>query len=63
MPGKVVKIFAKEGVEVDRGEPLLIVEAMKMENELKAPSKGIVKKVNAQVGKSIEANSPLIIIE
>jgi len=63
MPGKVVKIFAKEGMEVKKGDPLLIVEAMKMENELKAPTNGIIKSINVSEGKSIESNTPLIIIE
>jgi biotin carboxyl carrier protein len=62
MPGKVVKVFAKVGDRVEKGTPLIIVEAMKMENELKAPSSGVVKKVNVSEGKSIEANVPLIII-
>ena len=63
MPGKVVKIFVKVGQKVKKNEHLLIVEAMKMENELKAPASGTVKKINACEGKSIEANEPLIILE
>lgn len=62
MPGKVVKVFVKEGDRVEKGRPLLIIEAMKMENELKAPKSGTIKSVNAKEGRSVEANSPLIVL-
>ena len=63
MPGKIVKVFTRVGSIVKKGDPLLIIEAMKMENELKSPSNGKVKKINVKEGISIEANVPLVIIE
>lgn len=46
MPGKILKILVKEGQEITQNERLFIVEAMKMENEVKSPRAGIVKKIN-----------------
>lgn len=60
MPGKVVKIFVKPGDEVKAGDPLLIMEAMKMENEMKAAADVIVDKVHVQEGKNIESGALLI---
>jgi biotin carboxyl carrier protein len=63
MPGKVVKVLVKEGDEVDVGRPLVVVEAMKMENELIAEGPGVVKKVFVQPGDAVEGGAKLIIIE
>jgi biotin carboxyl carrier protein len=60
MPGKVVKIMVKEGDEVDKGQGLVIVEAMKMENEIKSPVKGKVDKVNFKVGDLVDAAQPIV---
>ncbi len=62
MPGKVVKVLVKEGDEVDAGRPLVVVEAMKMENELVAESAGTVKKVYVQPGDAVEGGAKLISI-
>ena len=54
MSGKVVKILVKEGEKVDNGQTLLILEAMKMENEIKANASGHVKSIHVRVGDVLE---------
>jgi biotin carboxyl carrier protein len=63
MPGKVVRVTAPTGTEVEAGQGVIVIEAMKMQNELKAPKKGIVKKVLAAVGAAVNAGDVLAIIE
>jgi biotin carboxyl carrier protein len=63
MPGKVVKILVKEGDEVEKGQGLVIVEAMKMENEIKSPVKGKVEKVNFRPGDLVDAAQPILEIK
>lgn len=63
MPGKIVKVLVKVGDEVAIKQGVVIVEAMKMENELKAPRAGTVKEVKAVEGASVEAGSVLVIVE
>jgi biotin carboxyl carrier protein len=60
MPGKVVKLLVKEGDEVEKGQGLVIVEAMKMENEIKSPVHGKVEKVNFRPGDLVDAAQPII---
>lgn len=60
MPGMVLSILVKEGDEVKKGDTLLILEAMKMENSLKAAADGQVKKVVAVKGTAVEKNQVLI---
>jgi biotin carboxyl carrier protein len=60
MPGKVVKLLVKEGDEVEKGQGLVIVEAMKMENEIKSPVKGMVEKVNFKAGDLVDAAQPIV---
>lgn len=60
MPGRVVKVLVRPGDAVAAGQPLVVVEAMKMENELRAPRDGTVSEVRAKEGTSIEANAVLI---
>lgn len=60
MPGKIVKILVKEGDEVVAGTPLLVMEAMKMENEMKAPSDVKITKILVKPGDTVEAGSTLI---
>jgi biotin carboxyl carrier protein len=60
MPGKIVKIFIKPGDEIKAGEPLLIMEAMKMENEMKASEDVIIEKVHVEEGVSVESGALLI---
>src|SRR5438105_5034386 len=63
MPGKVVRILAPQGTQVEAGQGVLVIEAMKMQNELKSPKKGIVKKINATEGTPVEAGQVLAEIE
>jgi biotin carboxyl carrier protein len=63
MPGKVVRIIAPEGSEVEAGAGVVVIEAMKMQNEMKAPKKGIVKKISAPEGATVNAGDTLAIIE
>jgi biotin carboxyl carrier protein len=60
MPGLIIDLKVKEGDAVKAGDPLLILEAMKMENIIKAPGEGIVKKINSKKGDSVEKNQVLI---
>jgi len=63
MPGKIVKIFVKEGEEVERGQPILILEAMKMQNEIKSPQSGKLISLNPKPGVSVEAGAVLFSVE
>ncbi len=63
MPGSVVKLNVKEGDEVKAGDILIIVEAMKMENELRAPGNMKVKKVSVKEGDQVEGFALLIELE
>ncbi|MCH8486592.1 MAG: acetyl-CoA carboxylase biotin carboxyl carrier protein subunit [Candidatus Cyclonatronum sp.] len=63
MPGKIVAILVEEGAEVAEGQPVVILEAMKMENELKSPSAGRIKSISAAAGQSVEKNGVLLEIE
>lgn len=60
MPGMVLNILISEGQEVKKGDALLVLEAMKMENILKSPSDGVVKKIVAVKGLAVEKNQLLI---
>jgi biotin carboxyl carrier protein len=63
MPGKIVRILVAEGDEVEKGKGVLVVEAMKMQNEIKSPKKGVVKKLSAIEGAAVNAGDALAIIE
>ena len=63
MPGMVVAIKVERDQEIEMGKPLLILEAMKMENELRSPVKGRVKDVYVDTGKKVEKGANLIIIQ
>lgn len=63
MPGKVVKIFKKVGDTVAKGETVLILEAMKMENEIKSGADGVIKSVNISEGQALEAGFLMVEIE
>jgi len=63
MPGKVVRILAPAGTEVEAGQGVLVIEAMKMQNELKSPKKGIVKKLTVAPGAAVEAGQILAEVE
>lgn len=63
MPGKIVRIIVPAGQEVEAGQGVLVIEAMKMQNELKSPKKGVVKQVLAAEGQSVTAGEVLAIVE
>jgi len=63
MPGLVIKVEIEEGDQVCQGQGLLIVEAMKMENELKSPGDARVKRVMAQPGDAVEKDQVLLEFE
>ena len=63
MPGLVIDIMVEEGNKVKKGDPVLVLEAMKMENILKSPCDGIVKSSNVEKGKPVEKNEVLICFE
>ncbi len=63
MPGKVVRILAGVGAQVEAGQSVIVIEAMKMQNELKAPKSGIVKKLNVTEGAAVEAGQSLAEVE
>jgi len=63
MPGLVIKINKKEGERVEAGEVVIILEAMKMQNELHARQSGVVKQINVKQGESVEMRQVLAVIE
>ncbi|HEU5403627.1 MAG TPA: biotin/lipoyl-containing protein [Terriglobales bacterium] len=63
MPGKIVRIMLPEKSEVEAGQGVIVVEAMKMQNELKSPKKGVVAKVLVAEGATVNAGDALVIIE
>ncbi len=63
MPGKVVQLRVKEGERVASGAVLLILEAMKMMNEIKAPSEGVVKRIAVAAGQTVQNGDVLAVIE
>ena len=63
MPGKIVKVLVREGSQVELNEGLLVIEAMKMQNEVKAPKKGVVSKVAVREAAAVNAGDLLAIVE
>ncbi|MDP6899719.1 MAG: biotin/lipoyl-containing protein [Candidatus Thalassarchaeaceae archaeon] len=63
MPGKVVTVEVNIGDLVDEGDTVLILEAMKMQNEVASPIRGTVREIHCQDGMNVEANVPLVVIE
>ncbi|MBP1912912.1 pyruvate/oxaloacetate carboxyltransferase [Thermococcus stetteri] len=63
MPGKILRILVKKGEQVKTGQGLLILEAMKMENEIPAPKDGVVKGILVKEGDTVNTGDPLIEIE
>ena len=63
MPGRVVRVLVAPGDEVELRQPVVVVEAMKMENELRSPKAGRVKDVAVAPGTSVEAGRVLVVIE
>jgi biotin carboxyl carrier protein len=63
MPGKIVKVLLAEGDNVEEGQAVLILEAMKMQNEIKSPQKGRVSKIGPEAGSSVETGALLFSVE
>jgi biotin carboxyl carrier protein len=63
MPGRVVRVLVAAGDQVEARQPLVVVEAMKMENELRAPRAGRIKQVAVAPGLSVDAGAVLVLIE
>ena len=60
IPGRVVRVWAEPGQTVERGERLLAIEAMKMENEIRAPRAGVVESVKVELGGRVEKDDELL---
>ena len=60
MPGKIVELFVAVDQEVKQGEPLLVLEAMKMEHKILAPQDGIVQAIHINLGQQVEQGKTLI---
>ena len=63
MAGKIVRVLLQENAEVAAGQGVLVVEAMKMQNEIKSPKKGILQKIVAREGTAVNAGDVLAIVE
>jgi biotin carboxyl carrier protein len=63
MPGKVVRLLVREGDEVQPGAGVAVVEAMKMQNEIKAPKRGTVQKILVSEGAAVNAGDVLAVVE
>jgi biotin carboxyl carrier protein len=63
MPGKVIAILVAEGDQVEKGQGLIIVEAMKMENEVHSPIAGEVKEIKVKTGETVEGGAVLLVVE
>ncbi|MFY9561736.1 MAG: biotin/lipoyl-containing protein [Terriglobales bacterium] len=63
MPGRIVRVLVSEKSVVEAGQGVVVVEAMKMQNEIKSPKKGIVRKILAAQGANVNAGDVLAIVE
>jgi len=63
MPGKVVKVHVEAGAEVEKGVGVVVVEAMKMQNEMKSPRAGVVVSVNVKPGDTVNAGDVLFVLD
>ena len=63
MPGVILKIYVKKGDEVKRGDPLCVLVAMKMENEIRSVTDGVVKEVFVEAGMKVGLNDRIMVIE
>jgi biotin carboxyl carrier protein len=63
MPGKIVRVLVEAGAAVEAGAGVLVVEAMKMQNEIKSPKKGTIQKILVGVGAAVNAGDLLAIVE
>jgi biotin carboxyl carrier protein len=63
MPGKIVRVLVRQGAPVEAGTGVLVVEAMKMQNEIKSPKKGTIQKILVSEGSAVNAGDVLAIVE
>jgi biotin carboxyl carrier protein len=63
MPGKVVRVMVEAGQQVEAGQGVVVVEAMKMQNELKSPKGGTIAELRAEPGATVNAGDVLVVIE
>jgi biotin carboxyl carrier protein len=63
MPGRVIRVLVESGQEIGAGQGLIVVEAMKMQNEMKSPRAGRVAEVRAAAGATVSAGDILVVIE
>lgn len=63
MPGKVIKINIKEGDHINKGDNLIIIESMKMENQIKSHKDAVISKVNVKTNDKVTSTNPLIVFE
>ena len=63
MPGKVVRILTAVGKSVEKGSGVIVVEAMKMQNEMRSPKDGVIKEIRVSEGVTVNAGEVLVVIE
>ncbi len=63
MPGKIIRLMVQPGATVEAGQGLIVVEAMKMQNEMKSPKDGTVSKIHAMEGSTVVAGQALLVVE
>ena len=63
MPGRIVRVLVKVGDRVTARQGIVVVEAMKMENVLRAPADGIVKEIRVNAGSTVEAGAVLVVLD
>ena len=63
MPGKIVRVLVDQGAKIEAGAGVLVVEAMKMQNEIKSPKKGKIQKILVSEGAAVNAGDVLAIVE
>ena len=63
MPGKIIAVLVAEGDAVEKGQGLVIVEAMKMENEVRSPVTGAVREIKVKPGDTVEGGAVLLVVE
>ena len=63
IPGKIFKILVKEGEEIRKGDIVVVIDAMKMENNITTKRDAVVKKIHVTLNQMVEVNSPLVELE
>jgi biotin carboxyl carrier protein len=63
LPGRVLQVLVKQGDQVTRGQPLLVLEALRMENQLRSPRAGTVVELRVQAGQDVDGGAVLLAVE